>query len=541
MPKNYQHTLALVYAIKEINENSAILPNITLGLSIFDNYYSMQMTYEATLRLLSTQNRFVPNYKCDNLNHLMAVIGGLVSETSYYMATVLNIYKIPQMTYGSLALGLSGKILAPSLYQMVPNEVHQYTGIVQLLLHFRWRWVGLFAVDDDNGERFLQALVPMLSANHICFDFMERTPKWTNVAGMLDLFLENLENFPSLMKSKANVFIVHGVPPSLLNLSWYLHIAAEIPQLGKVWITTEQWEFGLNAYQKDWDMQPFHGAISFTVHRKEPPGLGQFLRNVNPFGGREDGFIQDFWENAFSCSLKNSSVAESEELKESCTGEEKLETLPETFFEMSLTGHSYNVYNAAHAIAHAIHHFYEFRSKHLKRVVEKTLEFWNLQSWKVMSSIKHNSLYRSCSQYLSHSLISINLHVFLKSISFNNSAGETVHFDENGELVTGFDVTNWIMFPNQSFVRVKVGTLNPQAPHGKELALQPQSIVWHRGFKQVPPISLCNDHCQPGYHKKKKEGEPSCCYICITCPEGKISAQKGKSLDGDGAEIYLIL
>ncbi|XP_054850498.1 vomeronasal type-2 receptor 26-like [Eublepharis macularius] len=40
------------------------------------------------------------------------------------------------------------------------------------------------------------------------------------------------------------------------------------------------------------------------------------------------------------------------------------------------------------------------------------------------------------------------------------------------------------------------------------------------------PLSVCNDYCPPGYHKKKKEGEKFCCYSCAPCPEGKISNQK---------------
>ncbi|KAM3821613.1 vomeronasal type-2 receptor 26-like [Vipera latastei] len=39
----------------------------------------------------------------------------------------------------------------------------------------------------------------------------------------------------------------------------------------------------------------------------------------------------------------------------------------------------------------------------------------------------------------------------------------------------------------------------------------------------VQPLSVCNDKCQPGYRKQKKEGELFCCYDCIPCPEGKIS------------------
>ncbi|XP_077776368.1 vomeronasal type-2 receptor 26-like [Podarcis muralis] len=51
------------------------------------------------------------------------------------------------------------------------------------------------------------------------------------------------------------------------------------------------------------------------------------------------------------------------------------------------------------------------------------------------------------------------------------------------------------------------------------------AITWHRSFNQVLPLALCNDRCQPGYSRKKKEGLPFCCYDCASCPHGMISNQ----------------
>ncbi|KAG8140769.1 hypothetical protein E2320_003422, partial [Naja naja] len=45
---------------------------------------------------------------------------------------------------------------------------------------------------------------------------------------------------------------------------------------------------------------------------------------------------------------------------------------------------------------------------------------------------------------------------------------------------------------------------------------------------QALPLSLCNDPCDTGYSKAKKEGESFCCYDCWLCPEGKISKEKGR-------------
>ncbi|XP_060547759.1 vomeronasal type-2 receptor 26-like isoform X2 [Pantherophis guttatus] len=98
--KFYQHLLSLAFAVKEINENQEILPNITLGFRIHDSYYDARMTFRTTLDLLFKSNRFMPNYKCGLQTDLVAIIGGLGSETSSHMADIVEFYKIPQVGPG---------------------------------------------------------------------------------------------------------------------------------------------------------------------------------------------------------------------------------------------------------------------------------------------------------------------------------------------------------------------------------------------------------------------------------------------------------
>ncbi|XP_062992836.1 vomeronasal type-2 receptor 26-like [Elgaria multicarinata webbii] len=496
-PKLYQHILALSFAVAEINENHKILPNITLGFHILDGYYNARMTYKATMSLLCTHQRFVPNFMCDAHTKITAIIGGLVTEASSIMANIIGIYKIPQLSYGSFSAAHGDKTLFPFIYQMVPNELHQYMGLVQLLHHFGWTWVGLLAVDDDYGETFLQTVLPLFSQNSICYAFILQLPKQTYVDELTGLLLNMIDKYSVLMGEKSSAYFVHGEPPSWQNLRTMLFLAPlfSLPPLGKVWIATSQWDFEAVSTQKFWDMQNFHGAISFTVHSNQPLGFQSFVHTIKPNWTKGDNFIQNFWEQAFSCSLEIPSV--NVEGKEFCSGDEKLESLPSTFFEMNMTGHSYNVYNAVYAVAHALHAIYESRRRWVE---QRRPVVQNVQPWQ--------------------------FHHFLRSILFNNSAGDIVTFDENGELVAGFDVTNLVTFPNNSFVRVKVGRLEPRAPPGKELTLDDDQIVWHRSFNQVQPFAMCNDNCHPGYSKKKKEGEPFCCYDCAPCPDGMISDRK---------------
>ncbi|XP_053216022.1 vomeronasal type-2 receptor 26-like [Podarcis raffonei] len=466
--------MAFAFAVKEINENLNILSNVSLGFHILNSYYTAGMTYKATLNLLSTQQRFVPNFKCHHQSKLIALIGGCISEISANVAIISAIHKIPQM---------------------VPNEAHQHMGVVLLLQHFRWTWVGLLAVADDKGDQFLQTMVPMLSQNGICSAFIDRIPKRAYFDELINLMIKHWVSYVIVSDKKANALFVYGEPPSFQILRVLLFLAPflSLPPLCKVWIITSHWDFASLSVQKIWDIQTFHGAISFTVHSKQPQGFPKFIQMIRPSWVKGDGFVQDFWEQAFSCSLKVYNGLG--ERKKVCTGEEKLESLSGILFEGKMTGHSYNVYNAVYAVAHALN---KISSQH--RSFRGSLKLQDVQPWQV--------------------------HHILRRIAFNNSEGDTVSFDENGELVTSFDITNWLMFPNGSVVRVKVGRLEPQAPQGKQLAINDDQIVWHQSFNQVLPLSICNENCYPGYSRKKKEGEKFCCYDCAPCPEGMISHQK---------------
>ncbi|XP_048372519.1 vomeronasal type-2 receptor 26-like [Sphaerodactylus townsendi] len=174
--KNYQHVQALVFAVNEINENHLLLPNISLGFCIYENTFDLRKTYETTLAVPSTQFTMLPNYKCDQKDKLLAVIGGIDSQTSVQIANVLHHYKIPQLAYGPFDHLLKDKHRFPSLYVMAPDNVFQYVAITQLLLHFMWTWIGIIVPDNDSAHMFRQTLEQVFTQNGICIEFTETIP-----------------------------------------------------------------------------------------------------------------------------------------------------------------------------------------------------------------------------------------------------------------------------------------------------------------------------------------------------------------------------
>ncbi|KAM3821247.1 vomeronasal type-2 receptor 26-like [Vipera latastei] len=493
--KFYQHVLSLEFSIKEINQDPQILPNITLGFQIYDSYSDSKMTYRTSLDLLFKVHEFVPNYLCRATQNLIGIIGGLSSDTSSRMAEIFQLFKIPQISYGLFELEIPAESHSPSFYRMVPNEALQYEGLIQLLLHFKWKWVGLIIVNNLDGEHFLQILEPLLLKNKICSEFTARVDKNQNFGSISDVINEAVSHLSIFKEKKAQAIIVYGENITVMWLASALLLGVYLVtdptytgtlSTSKVWITTAQNDFTLHLLQKSFPMLMFHGALAFMFHTKQPPGFQNFLQKISLPNRKRDGFISSFWEQAFDCT------------NGTCHGEEHLESLLAPFFEMSMTGHSYSIYNAVSALAHSLHKAFTSRSTHQVRE-SCARKVKKVEPWQV--------------------------HSFLQRITFNNTAGDEISLNEQGKLEAGFDIVNLITFPNNSYVRIHIGEMRPHNSLGKAFVINEERIQWQSEFTQLPPLSLCNDPCPPGSRKTKKEGEKFCCYDCAPCPERMISNQ----------------
>ncbi|KAG6466481.1 type-2 vomeronasal receptor [Crotalus adamanteus] len=495
--QNYQHILALVFAIKEINKNSNILSNISLGLQISNSYFMARWTNLASMKLVSTQGKFMPNYKCDIKDWVVSVIAGPNSSIFPFMANILNVYKMPQLMYGSSPL-IQSKTQGVFFHRFFPNGDQEIMGLLQLLLYLKWTWIGLIFQPEKSGEKLIENAVNLFSQKKICLDFMEEAvqPTFTN-------YVESIVNdfrklYIIIMKSTVNVIILYGENQYIFTIIFlpYFEEIVEIPvkRKDKVWIMPAQMEFTSLSLLKMLSMDAFHGAITFEVSSKEIPGFKKFLQTTKPTSGEEDHLMRVFWEQVFECIFAQALV-DAEKL---CTGEENFENIPKSVFDTTITGQSYSIYNAIYAVAHALNIMlyptFKDRAREVGRKIFLTQEAWQL-------------------------------HHYLRTISFNNTAGQKVSFNGNGDLDTGFDITNWVTFSNKSFVKVKVGKVNPTAYLDKLFIISTEDIIWPAMFNQVKPLSVCNDNCYPGHRKMKIEGKPFCCYDCLPCEKGKISNQ----------------
>ncbi|XP_069923699.1 vomeronasal type-2 receptor 116-like [Oryctolagus cuniculus] len=477
--KNYQYVLALVFAIEEINKNPYLLPNVTLGFDLYNVMHSDMMVIENPFIWLAGLEEDIPNYTCRKHSKSVAVISG--TSVAIQMGTLLELYKIPQLTLGSFEPLLSDSGQFPSLYQMAPKDTSLAHGMVSLLLHFSWTWVGLAISDLPKGIQFMTDLKVELQKNGVCVDFVELIPATENSHSSV--------HWPyhiQIIKSSANVVILFCDTDSLIGVSF---ATWRCVMTWKVWVTTSQWDFASS--EKPFLLHSFHGTLIFSHHHAEISGFKNFLRTANPSKYPEDIYLSTFWSLAFGCLFTGTSC----NTLQKCPLNASLESLPPHHFDMSMSDGSYNIYNAVYAVAHSIH--------------EMLLQELEMQPGNKRSKVAFSPW---------------QLHPFLKNLQFTNPAGALVNLNHKRNLEAEYDILNFWNFPYGVGHKVKVGKFSPYVPHAQQLSLSENLIEWATGITETPH-SVCSVSCSPGFRKAPLEGKPTCCFDCTPCPGNEISNQ----------------
>ncbi|XP_038598817.1 vomeronasal type-2 receptor 26-like [Tachyglossus aculeatus] len=396
------------------------------------------------------------------------------------MATILGLYKLPQITYGPFDPVFSDKVQFPTLYQVAPRISSLPRGIVRLIVHFGWTWVGLVVSDDMRGDRFLSDMTGEMVRNGVCAAFTEKIPSLrVNIYSIWKVYYR-------VTATSSTVMAAYGDAESLILLKYVIE-SFELSRM--VLITTFHWDFTLS-FGKVINNYNFHGTFTLANLVEEVPGFRDFLRTVRPEKYPEFIFLKEFWESAFDCSLSFPELGGSK-----CSENASLELLPLHHFSLTMSALSYSVYNAMYAVAQGLQ--------------ELLLSCSDLES-------RGN---RDC--LVPHLW---QLHEFLRKGQFDNPAGELVILDENRRPAAKYDILNFVIFPNGNGELVKVGEVDPQAHPNQDVIINKATIVWPGGASQAPH-SQCSRSCGPGFRKRARQGMAVCCYFCVQCPDGEISNQ----------------
>ncbi|XP_058513661.1 vomeronasal type-2 receptor 116-like [Ochotona princeps] len=479
--RNYQYVLAFYFAIQEINKNHHLLPNKSLGFQLYNALASNSFTLLNALYWLTGDNSLTPNYNCQTRSKSVVVLAGTSPVFSAEMGTILELYKIPQLTYGPFDPMLNDKKQLPSLYQMATSDSSLAHAMISLLLHFGWTWVGLLVSDDMKGEQFNQAIRAEMVKSGICLAFTFKLHETRTVYEKTETYF-----LYSVSISSANVHILYSNIRSIFTNE---HLGVYYLTLGKVWLMTAKWDIVVD--ETHYMLHSFHGGFSFSPHKGKIPGLNTFLKTVNPSHYPEDFHFGELWFHFFRCLPAGSGCGRIRV----CPPNVSLEFSPGHIDMLTMSDSSYLVYNAVYAVAHALH-----------RVFLEKVEM---------------GFPEDTAQPL---ILPWQLHPLLKTTQFTNNAGDDVSLHKTTPHQAHYDIHNIVNFPAGLREMVNIGKFSSGSGRDQSLVIREDMIEWPVAFKETP-TSVCSQSCGPGFRKMPEEGRAVCCYTCVSCAEGEISNQ----------------
>ncbi|XP_070592549.1 vomeronasal type-2 receptor 26-like [Erythrolamprus reginae] len=475
--------LSFPFAIQKINQDLHLLPNISLGYTLYDNHFNTILTLDALLGLLSTGVANIPNYRCGSHNGPLVVFDGSNEEISIQTSNMLGIYKIPQISYISVSQALNEKSSSPFFYQVVPKEGVQYPTIIKLLQHFKWTLVGLMVTDTDGGESFMRNLTPLFVRNGICVVLSQIFPV-TTYRIVTDIF-----QFSKW--TQVNVFIYFvDFNSFLVGISITQNIVANYvkSRIGKVWITTALWDFTLDLKYNSQNIPLVYGYISFLIQTGRNAKSDDFKSIYY--------FTLNFINKEFNCAYSKHDMSMKGWIR--CSEKENPEAVSQEKIEEILSLDSYIIHRSIWTVARALNAAYSSRSN---RKMTDPLTIQQLQPWQ--------------------------FHHFLQNVfQLHNNSLDGLYLDKNGELAADLDIMISFQFPNKSVVQSNFGSLTKQQSGDALLTIDQAAIVSPRWLNQSLPESKCGESCLPGFVKVPREGKPPCCYDCAPCAEGTISTQE---------------
>ncbi|XP_073709572.1 extracellular calcium-sensing receptor [Misgurnus anguillicaudatus] len=472
-PRAFRWAITMKLAIEEINKRADLLPNHTLGYKIFDSCaYPLTGQRSAVAVLNGLSETESP--MCSGAGPLLAIIGESGSAQSIVVSRILQPFRIPMISYFSSCACMSDRREFPTFFRVIPSDDYQVKAIAKLLMHFKWKWVGVVRGDHEYGRFALQGLLRELEGTGICVAYQEMIP-------LLYDRQKALEIIRVMSHSTARVVVVFSAEGELTPfLSDYM----EQNVTGIQWIASEAWI--TSSVFAGSEYYPFlGGTIGFGIRKGQIPGLRNYLTTVNPEMYPSNPLVHELWAALYGCSSSSSSLNGH---LPPCTGQESLREQHSAYMNTSSPRISYNVYKGVYAIAHSMHNLIHCTPGKGPFNNFTCADIDNVYPWQ-----------------LQH---------YLQEVSFTIS-GETVNFDMKGDSIPSYDLINWQRGSAGNIEFINVGMFDGAQESGQELVIQEEQVL----------VSVCSNSCAPGFRKAVRHGQPLCCFDCVPCDSGKISNQ----------------
>ena len=477
LTSNLGYAEAMVFAIESINQNNSLLPNVTLGYNIHDYCLrpakAVKTAYELVVK---SDSRFLPQNCADSgkpnetdaFKEITGVVGPMDSASAIMVSSLFELAHIPSISPLATSVELSSTLYA-HFYRTIASDNWRASLLADIAQFFNWTYVAAIALDDSFGRYGIWGIErEAYERSGFCIALTRFVPRVDHFKQVQRTVLELKSNekvkviFIWLYGEYVQVFMEEAVKQNLK---------------GKTWIFADGTVPHDPFFQEPRFANILNGSFGILPKARSSESFKNYLTNLakSNFSGSTSPWWKEYWKHlglTFNSFVNSSS---------------------------HLTSSPYISYtiDAVYVFAHALHNMYQCK------------EPQGMLEGGKCPVIQHSKIKGE------------DLHIYLRNVSFQGLTG-TVEFDKYGDpLEACYNILNFKSI-GRGFSDVLVGSWAKNTVNGPRLKINVSMITWknENGYEGVP-VSVCSIDCPPGTRRVPKS---PCCWECVKCPPGTISA-----------------
>ncbi|XP_069186198.1 uncharacterized protein [Procambarus clarkii] len=471
-----QRVEAAFMTIDKINNDSQLLPNITLGVEIRDSCWYSSIALEQSIEFIrdslaspigSTNSTQRPD-ACKSTTtskRLVGVVGPGSSDVTIQVQNLLQLFGIPQVGYSATSRDLSDKSRFSYFMRVVPSDYYQAQVMVDIVRHYNWTYVSAVHTDGNYGQSGMTAFRELAESNNICI--AKEDSVLSNAEDeAFDMVIEQLRE-----DQRANVVVCFCEGMTVRNLL----LAAQRNN-----VTSRFLFIGSDGWADRSDVvagleEAAVGGLSIKINSSYVAEFDDHYFQLHPETNDRNPWFREFWQNRFNCSLPGQEEIVS---LPRCSGEESLRKGYKQDTKMAF------VMKAIYTMAWGLHNMQRDLCPGTQGLCDAMLPI-------------NGSLYRE----------------YLMNVTFTYM-NESVTFDLRGDPPGRYDIMNYQRLENGSFDYIPIGTWD-----NGTLVVHEELVIFN-STDGLPPTSVCSEPCS--YNEFKSfvgtgDDTQRCCWICTAC------------------------
>ena len=485
-PRSVQRMEAVALATQKINDNSSLLPGVTLAFELRATRGQVNRALEESLRYVSSRSLRI-GFDNGTVLGISGVLGAGFSSVSTSVARLLRLFRIAQVSYASTADVLSDKSVFEYFLRTVPPDSFQAQALADIVTHFNWSYVVAMHTMDVYGMGGITAFISELESRNVTQPCIATTssielPTDSTQAADFDNAVERLNQEWIRNATVVVLFAQRNTAIGLLNaVKRRQESDPDFAVKNITWVGSDAW--GNNIPSDLYGV--VQGSLSVTQLSFSNAEFEQHFFSLNPLTHTANPWFNEYWELVFNCSIDGRPGY-------------KQCNLTDQSLSLASTGLMSRIVtpamDAVNAFAHAMHSIQQDRCGGGPGLCKEILDT------------------RSGGVAIQGDLV-LN---YLRNVSFSPGASaEVVSFNANGDPKgTSYIVNNLQQNTNGSFSFKAVGIWDGARSEPLEIN---EEIQWSHNQGNVVPQSVCSLPCGDGEYPQSIAGQSECCWICRSC------------------------